>query len=137
MKKKWLFIPAILLVFTFGTANAQQEQLQSGETREDWIRSISPVPNTEIIGKRPVIKVEFSEPYAHKTIVVLLDGTDVTQVLTRTERGFEYKPIFVLSPGGHDLLISATDQEGRQFQKSISFKTRHTGPLRRRRSTQI
>lgn len=58
--------------------------------------------------------------------MVILDGVDITRMLTVTEKGFEYKPLMVLPSGTHNLNITATDKEGNQLQKNISFTTRHS-----------
>jgi hypothetical protein len=79
-----------------------------------------------IISKKPEVKVEFSESIIPDTLVVILDGTDITQLLSVTGKRFEYKPVMVLPSGSHNLSITATDKEGRQLQKNISFTTRHS-----------
>ncbi len=58
--------------------------------------------------------------------MVILDGTDITQLLAVTGKGFEYKPVMVLPSGMHNLSITATDKERKQLQKNVSFTTRHS-----------
>lgn len=104
----------------------EQPQPQATGMQKEWLRAITPVENSEVISKKPEIKIGFLEPIAPNTIVAMLDGTDITQLLALTEKGFEYKPVMVLPSGAHSLSISATDREGRQLQKNFSFTTRHS-----------
>ncbi len=103
-----------------------EEQPQATDSQKDWVRAVTPAENAEVISKKPVVKVEFSDPIVPDTLVVILDGTDITQLLAVTDRGFEYKPVMVLQAGMHNLTIYATDKEGKQLQKDISFTTRHS-----------
>lgn len=124
------FIGIACLVFYFPLAQAEEQpQAAAPVIQKEWIHAIAPVENSEVISKKPEVRVEFLETITLNTLVVLLDGTDITQLLTVTEKGFEYKPLLVLSSGMHTLSILATDKEGKQLQKNISFTTRHTKTL--------
>lgn len=114
----------LLLFFQF--ANAQEQIINKPLSDNEWLRILAPKENTIIIDKKPNIKVEFLVPIERDTLLVLLDGTDITQVLNLKENGFEYVPIFVLSSGNHVLNISLKDIQGNNFQKEILFNTRHT-----------
>jgi hypothetical protein len=78
------------------------------------------------VGKKPEIQVEFAGAVRPDSLLVLLDGTDITQLLDLAENGFRYQPVLVLPAGMHSLSISVSDAEGRQFQKNVSFTTRHS-----------
>jgi len=112
----------MFLIFFCSIVHAEEQR----DIQKDWIHLITPVENTEIIGKKPDIRVEFLETITPGTLVVLLDGTDITQMLSATEKGFQYKPVMVLPSGMHTLSITAADKEGKQLQKNISFTTRHS-----------
>jgi hypothetical protein len=126
MRLLHLLISVIFVLFYCPIVHPE-EQSQATDIQKEWIHAIIPAENSEVISKKPEIKVEFSKPVVSQTLLVLLDATDITQLLTVTEKGFEYKPFMVLAAGTHNLSISATDKEGKQLQKSISFTTRHTG----------
>lgn len=104
----------------------EQPQPQATGMQKEWLRAITPGENSEITSKKPELKIEFLEPITLTTLVVILDGTDITRLLSLTEKGFAYKPLIVLPSGAHSLNISATDREGRQLQKNFSFTTRHS-----------
>lgn len=120
MKLTFFIGSFVLLAIYFTIAEAGERQQGA------WIRAVTPAENAEIISKKPDVKIEFLEPIVFETLVVLLDGTDITQLLAVTEKGFEYKPLLVMPSGMHNLSITARDKEGRQLEKSISFTTRHS-----------
>ncbi len=120
MRTALLFAGAAFIFLSFTIAQAKEQQ-------KDWVRIVTPAENTMVISKKPVVKVEFLGAIHLSAIMVILDGTDITQLLAVTDKGFEYKPIMVLPPGMHHLSITAADKEGRPLEKKISFATRHSG----------
>jgi hypothetical protein len=77
------------------------------------------------IAKKPRIVMALARPIDQGTLLVLLDGTDITQVLTRAGDGFAFNPIQVLEPGLHTLAVSATSSEGETLSQEFNFTTRH------------
>ena len=128
---KIILISCIFVCFHYGAVFAQQEKLQesllqerAGNRPEDRpIRLITPVENTEVIGKKPDIQAEFTGQF--EELLVILDGTDITQLTKKTEKGFTYKPIENLSPGAHVLKIIARDKEGKEIRNEYIFRVRH------------
>lgn len=110
----------IFLLFIFLPPFSSAEQSKSS------INVLTPAEGEEVIAKKPEIKVEFDETIKPETIVVLFDGTDVTQLVKFTERGLEFKAISIVPPGNYTFTITAKDREGNQIEKNLSFKTRHT-----------
>lgn len=115
-----------IVCIVFHLPLAQAEEPPPVDVQKEWIRLIAPIENAEVISKNPQIKAEFLELLNLSALVVLLDGTDITQMLNVTEKGFEYKSLIVLPSGMHNLHITATDKDGRELQKQISFTTRHS-----------
>ena len=110
-----------------------QEQLQAQPAQpvqpappQEWVRMISPLDNAEIIGKKPEIKVEFIGQSVRNNLLVTLDGADITQILTLSDKGFEYRPVMPMSAGSHTLVLTASDGSGTQMQKTVTFKSRHS-----------
>jgi len=124
-RRSFVMTFSLILYFSFALAEEQPQQT-TANIQKDIIRAVKPAENAVVIGKKPEIKIEFLEPITHNTLVVLLDGTDISQLLTVSDKGFEYTPFMVLPAGSHNLSITATDKNGNQLQKSISFTTRHT-----------
>jgi hypothetical protein len=110
-----------------------QEQLPVQSTQpaqpQEWVRMITPLDNAEIVGKKPDIKVEFIGPSVRNNFLVTLDGTDITQIVTLSDKGFEYRPVMPMSVGFHTLVITASDGSGTQMQKTVTFRSRHTKVL--------
>ncbi|HQA83647.1 MAG TPA: hypothetical protein PKY80_09720 [Syntrophales bacterium] len=115
---------AVLFLLLPGNVTARQETPPEAATA--WVVSSSPGPDEEVIAKTSPIQVVLAGPPAPQTLVVVLDGMDITQLVKTTETGFTYQPVFVLPPGSHTLNISGTDATGNLLQASIPFKTRHT-----------
>jgi hypothetical protein len=104
-----------------------QEQLPAQPAQaQEWVRMITPLDNAEIIGKKPEIKVEFIGPSVRNNLLVTLDGTDITQILVLSDKGFEYRPVMPMSPGFHTLVLTASDGSGAPMQKTVTFKSRHS-----------
>ena len=54
-------------------------------------------------------------------LLFMLDNTDVTQIVKKTENGFTYKPITNLAAGAHILKVTAKDREGNN-SKEFGFR---------------
>lgn len=126
MRWQRLFVILFSLILWFSVARAENQPQTTANIQKDIIRAVTPSENAVVIGKKPDIKIEFLEPITSNSLVVILDGADITQLLTITDKGFEFTPVMVLAAGSHNLSIAATDKEGRQLRKNISFSTRHT-----------
>ena len=68
------------------------------------------------------------------TLLVLLDGADITQLLDVTEKGFHYTSFLVLPAGMHTISISASDRRGNASSSGISHLP-HGTPGHSRRLT--
>jgi hypothetical protein len=86
---------------------------------------LSPAQDQVVIAKKPRIQVAFSQPMEEKSLLVMLDGIDISQVLTSTADGFSYQPIQVLQPGPHILMISGATVRGESVNQEFLFSTRH------------
>ena len=126
VKRMFIFI---LWISICSIAPVQAQEQQDFPPQQDWINILEPAENSEVIAKKPEVRVEFAEAMVLDSLVVIVDGTDVTELLTITENGFDYKPIMVLPAGTHSISISATDNEGRQLRKDVTFYTRHSKAL--------
>ncbi len=86
----------------------------------------SPQQNTTVIGKKPLIKASINIPFKKSGLLIVLDGTDVTDLADITGKGFTYKPVAVMGTGFHTLSVSIMTEDGQEIQKSFSFSTRQT-----------
>lgn len=99
--------------------------LSSAQALRD-VELISPAPGIEVIGKRPEIVCRADNFDANQNVIVLLDGTDVTGIITDTFDGFSFTPVEILNPGPHVLTIMITGADGNPVQKEFAFSTRHS-----------
>ena len=111
MRWRWLFVILFSSILCFSVARAEDQPQTTANIQKDIIRAVTPAENAVVIGKKPDIKIEFIEPVAPNSLVVILDGADITQLLTVTDKGFEFTPVMVLPAGSHTLSISAKDKE--------------------------
>lgn len=118
-----MFVFIIFCLILFGIF---YPPLSFAEQINDPINIIFPIENSEIISKKPEIKVELDKTVQRETIILLFDGNDVTKLITFTEQGFEFKPFMPVPSGNHTISIIAKDKEGRQIEKTLSFRTKHT-----------
>ncbi len=86
----------------------------------------SPVENAQVIGKRPEIKGAFRCPLNAGSYVIMLDGTDITQLLEVTADGFTYRPETMLPVGSHVLFVSYTGADNTPKQFAVNFSVRHS-----------
>ena len=125
MKISSFAIVVFLFCFT-GVAFSQEQSPVPPPPPQEWVRIITPQENSEVIGKKPEIKVGFVGQSVRNNLLVTLDGTDITQILTLSDKGFEYRPVMPMSAGLHTLSLTAFDANGAQMQKSFTFKSRHS-----------
>ncbi|MBI5641312.1 MAG: hypothetical protein HZA17_12900 [Nitrospirae bacterium] len=116
---------ALLCCCTVPAAQGQEQTAAPGMQGE-WVRVISPTETAEIVAQKPAFKIEFLRPFNIGTLVILLDGADITQISKVTETGIEFTPVMVIQAGTHTISLSATDKEGLQLQRNITFRSRHT-----------
>ncbi len=90
------------------------------------IKLIEPLEGSEIIAKKPVIRCAITEPFSTEKLLVLLDGTDITNILELSSEGFEFTPVQILPSGTHTLSITVYTADGREFQREFTFSTRHS-----------
>jgi len=116
-----LFLISYILCYP---AFAESDKKES--EKSDLFQLISPKEGAEVISKKPVIKCAAKQPFKSGDLLVLLDGTDVTEILKMTPEGFEYTPLQVLSSGEHTLSITLKTKEGKEEKKEFKFSTRHS-----------
>ncbi|RJQ14991.1 MAG: hypothetical protein C4560_11120 [Nitrospiraceae bacterium] len=95
-------------------------------SQNEVIRVVTPQNASEVIGKKPEIRIEFTVPVDPSSIVLLLDGTDLTQLGTKDEKSFTCTSFGILPSGPHSLTVIAKDPDGNSYQVNSSFTSRHT-----------
>ncbi len=115
---KWFFLPFLFLSVV--SILYSQDNLIS-----DDIVLLSPATNKTVISKRPFIKCKINKKFSKDNISVMLDDTDITQMLTFNKDGFNYKSFMLLSSGEHTLSIVISSKNG-DIQKDFNFTTKQS-----------
>jgi hypothetical protein len=86
----------------------------------------SPAADGTLIDKKPTIRIRFHVPVSHEAFLVLLDGSDVTQIARWHAQGFELTPVDPLASGVHALVIKGMLPDGTPLLSQFSIATRQS-----------
>jgi hypothetical protein len=88
------------------------------------LASVVPSRGATVTSNRPTIEATFAGGTVDpNSIRITLDGADVTNLATRSPRGFTYAPPSPLQPGQHQVRVTGTDSNGNTFSRGWSFTT--------------
>jgi hypothetical protein len=111
------FLLAVLLSAAIATG--------SDTAHAAWAQLENPGPDTEAVGRRPLIRFSLSPDAPGESIYVLLDNVDVTDLLEPAQGGFQFRPGALLPPGDHQLALILVDSAGGQHEQVLLFGSRH------------
>jgi hypothetical protein len=121
-----------LLIFSTNTFSQTQlekkplEQPAQVEKTVEWIKLLSPLTGATVVDKKPLVKCTATIPFSREGLVVMLDDTDITNIIDISKDGFEFQPIQILSPGQHSLKIALKTPEKKEYKQEFSFTVRHS-----------
>jgi Copper amine oxidase N-terminal domain len=88
------------------------------------LASVLPARGATVTSNRPTIEATFAGGSVDpNSIRITLDGADVTNLSTRSPRGFTYAPPSPLQPGQHQVRVTGTDSNGNTFSRGWTFTT--------------
>lgn len=90
------------------------------------VQIVQPANGSEVIGKKPLIKCNITEPFLKEYLFVYLDGVDVTGIIDVSSDGFSFKPVQVLMSGQHQVQVVLYAMDGREIQQVFAFSVRHS-----------
>ncbi|MBE0584580.1 MAG: hypothetical protein IH612_12590, partial [Desulfofustis sp.] len=99
---------------------------QKTTAAEVKIDLISPFPGTVAITKSPTILFRSSQPLHAEGRLILLDGNDVTAMVTEDETGYRFTAPGPMPSGDHHLAIFASDLNGQPIEQEFVFTSRHS-----------
>lgn len=105
-------------MMTPGTIYAQKIQ--------DNFEFIRPAEGHMVFAKKPEMECRILVPFDRETLYIEFDYTDMTALAKITDTGFILRPVQVIMPGEHTLLVSFTDSSKKEIIKELRFQTRHT-----------
>jgi len=99
---------------------------QTTPSDDNLVQMMEPTEGSEVIGKKPVIRLSIAAPFERENILVILDGVDITPILEILPDGLAYTPIQILSAGAHLLGVMGYTTDGREFSREFQFTSRHS-----------
>lgn len=105
-------------------ANAQIPQAE--QTQEMLLDLIEPTEGATVMSKKPRIRFFIPGASSYSSLIVMLDGMDVSNILNKNGEEFVLRPVGLLSSGPHNLQVIAYTNDGNQHMKEVAFNTRHT-----------
>ena len=108
---------AFTRTWTFITSNSNPTP-PPGELQ---LRAQRPAPGTSLADRFTVISAEFTRQAQTNTVIVRLDGNDITSRSGLSATGFSYKPPAPLDFGAHKVRVTGRGAGGAAFDHSWSF----------------
>ncbi len=90
------------------------------------VQFLSPSLDKEIIGKRPEFKWRYTAGAPPENVMVLIDGADVTELVSCKEGVCTFSPVQPLSAGEHAIEFSWEGENGQPGYESFSFSSRQS-----------
>lgn len=87
---------------------------------------VSPFPGTVVVSKTPTISFRSSQPLRADDQFVLLDGNDITALLTQQNGVYSFTPLNPLTAGEHNLYVAAYTESGEQVEQQFNFSSRQS-----------
>ncbi len=93
---------------------------------EGYFKLIIPREGEIVIAKKPLVKVRFSLEIVPASLMVILDETDITQLIDISKNEFTYQSFQILPAGDHSITFFGTTKEGKEIQETYNFSTKHS-----------
>lgn len=87
----------------------------------DAVVFVSPGEGVEVEEKKPLLHCRVDVPDFTASLLVLLDGIDITGALELTAAGFEFRPVTTLPAGPHSLQVYVSTPGGERLERFFSF----------------
>ncbi|WP_457577110.1 hypothetical protein [Desulfomarina sp.] len=118
-------LPPVLILFCFSFPFL----LLSGNVVEasgNELVLVSPDPETIAIARKPIVSFRAMSPILDEGFLVLLDGDDITGLVTAEQGLYTYIPVAPLPAGNHSLQIFGFFENGESFEEELLFSSRHS-----------
>ncbi len=115
----------IIMVLLFGIFS-YPISAQTTPSDDNLVQMMEPTEGSEVIGKKPVIRLSIAASFERENILVILDGVDITPILEILPDGLVYTPIQILLAGSHLLGVMGYTTDGREFSHEFQFTSRHS-----------
>ncbi len=87
---------------------------------------VSPMPGMVVIAKKPKIAFRSSENMLDEGQLILLDGNDITALVTHEGNLYSFTPLSPLAAGEHTLYVVSYAEDGTSLEKEFVFSSRQS-----------
>jgi Copper amine oxidase N-terminal domain/Bacterial Ig domain len=95
---------------------------------EIQLRALQPGDGASIGNAFALISAQFSRPVRAGSVVVRLDGSDITSRSGVSNTGFSYKPPAPLGAGSHRVRVTGRADDGTTFDRAWTFSVNRPAP---------
>ena len=111
---RFRFIPVALVLLCLPSVSFGQEA------------AVQPSPDSVFTGRKPAVKVTFTADVDIVSLVVLLDGMDITQAAELSAKSVSYSSPVPVSGGAHTVEVIGNNADGTPLYVTWSFTVRHS-----------
>ncbi|MCD4744422.1 MAG: hypothetical protein K8R67_18310 [Desulfobacteraceae bacterium] len=116
----------LLISCVFNSYAKATSQDISQENSVQNVQMITPLNDSVVYDKKPMIECNINIPYVKESLYVEFDMTDVSALIRLDGTLFEFRPVQVIQPGNHQLTVVFTTLDGEQVMEQFQFTTRHS-----------
>ncbi len=122
-----LFQIGLFVFFVFNsTAIAEENNNLDGAIQAKTVQMLAPENNGMVISKKPLIECIIKIPFAKESLYIEFDMTDISTLVKLDGNKFRFRPVQVVPPGNHQLMVSFNDENGEQIVEQFQFVSRHS-----------
>lgn len=92
----------------------------------EYITMVSPSQEKVVIDKKPPLQFRLDPSLAETPLFIMLDGSDITALVTRSNGFIDYHPLMFLNSGQHTVSIIYLSAQGEEKRQDFTFALRHT-----------
>ena len=120
------FFYFILTLLSFRNPAHARPDAEIAPAGHEKIELIMPQPGATVMSKKPMIKFTLPRLAPADSLLVIIDGMDVSNILREKDGVYILNPVEALAAGPHQLQIIITPSEGDEQTQEFHFRTRHT-----------
>lgn len=87
---------------------------------------ISPLPGSVAVSKSPKISFRSGQPLLADGRLILLDGNDITALVTEENDIYSFTPLTPMNAGEHSLYVAAYSESGELIENEFYFSSRQS-----------
>ncbi|MCK5310586.1 MAG: hypothetical protein KAJ62_00655 [Desulfobacteraceae bacterium] len=100
--------------------------MPQGQIEGKNIQMITPENDGLVYAKKPVIECSILVPFVEESLYVEFDMTDISALVKVDGDRLKFRPVQVVQPGAHRLVVVFTTLGGEEIMEQFQFSTRHS-----------